>query len=658
MEEIPHEKYPPKQLRDMMQDPSELQGYQQFRETEGVAVHPAMQGPLSFDQQRFQLTVPCYSTQLREMILACQAAGWGEHIDPERCTWDDVRECRYAAEEAIVQGTKTYDAKGSGNLVRRVFRHGDTASALGRPLLSFIPDEKGLNVLRAGLAMLFTFLEQREENREAIFSAFQDIEGILRRAQQRMDDFSDENTVKGEVFLLLITLFEEIPKLLGALQHEHKQRFPHFHVCRPEKEAEKIKDVVKKVESAYKSLNEAIQELANRKAIESGRTLVDVKQEVTATRQAVHNTKAVMTKYNSRLDERFSSLGDTLSHQANEVKTTMQAVNEKLRTLPELERFMQLIQKSILGGQINTGIYQNGLEAQRTRDALRYPNTQLALLSSGYPFSSSASLTDILEAIDGHPLCSANDLRCVLSQAKTMEEDALGRGRWLLNTPRFQTWLRSATNDFIFADGDGGSAVHTKTSPLSVFCATFAVGVRQMESSVCLAFFCGQHFSDHDYLCGPAGVLRSLLAQLITSPGMQALNTNGIDEKLVQKAAEDGVTALTRLLHVLVRRIDGRTTVYCLIDKVSELEGTLNGWDDDNDELILGLLRIVQDRDLQPRFKVMFTSTTRSFQLEKLATETRHISLRADNVHSRSMAEDAFLDDIQGVLSSSDGWDE
>ncbi|KAK3370593.1 hypothetical protein B0H63DRAFT_564714 [Podospora didyma] len=553
MEDYRHCATPSQPLRNMMLDPEELKKYHEYGEVDGSLIHPAVGVPTEFDEQRFVLDAPSVWTELRDVIIASQALGIGKDVNIDHCTWSDVRECRYAAEKAIAKGKNDYALKGIKDPARRAFRGGATAADLGRFAIGFIPDEKGLKVLRAGLAMLFMFFEAREKNQECIFKTFEDIEGILLRAQERLHDFRRDIKIRREVLLLFQNLFQEISTLLKTLSHEQTLKFASVYFFSP------------------------------------------------------------------------------LSARQKPLKKPSQAGLAIGEILRECQRLVSKVRGPILVGVINTGVYQSDLEFQHTRDALGISNIYTPMLTPAHP--PSPSINQLLQAIGGHPLGATRDLRCVLRQGNNMEEEALGRGRWPLTNPRFQAWLRSETSDFIFADGDGGSTVHAKTSPLTVFCATFSAAMRTVPASMPLTFFYGQHFTNDDPLCDLKG---------------------NLDAKLVREAADGDVSSLAALLHAVLAKLDSKITVWCLVDGISELEGTLDGWDDEVDELILGLLDIVEDDELRPRFEVVMTSTTRSLRLTILVPKDEHISLQAGNINSRSMVKEAVLDDIRGVLDSSD----
>jgi hypothetical protein len=66
----------------------------------------------------------------------------------ENCTWDDVFEQIDAVKEA-------YDAKAPKGSFRNSIRGGKADAKTLKSLISIIPDEKGLSILRVGLSFIF-----------------------------------------------------------------------------------------------------------------------------------------------------------------------------------------------------------------------------------------------------------------------------------------------------------------------------------------------------------------------------------------------------------------------------------------------------------------------------------------------------------------------
>ncbi|CZR51440.1 uncharacterized protein PAC_01316 [Phialocephala subalpina] len=98
----------------------------------------------------------------------------------------------------------------------------------------------------------------------------------------------------------------------------------------------------------------------------------------------------------------------------------------------------------------------------------------------------------ILLSILDVPFDAANeDLGYVLRQSNSFKTDTLGHGRWLMTTGSFKNWLSGGRSDILLVDGHSDEDKMGKTSPMSVFCATFVASVVKLRSTIVLHFFCG-----------------------------------------------------------------------------------------------------------------------------------------------------------------------
>jgi hypothetical protein len=244
----------------------------------------------------------------------------------------------------------------------------------------------------------------------------------------------------------------------------------------------------------------------------------------------------------------------------------------------------------------------------------------------------------------------SEDLRNVLALSKIMESETLGRGRWLLAEPAFQSWLAPREKGYLLVDAHSGGLGYRRSSPVSVFAASLAVALDQTPGFLALHHFCGQHYGDGDALAGPAGVLRGLVAQLLQHPGAPAPGLEFVDAELWAGVARGDVLALAEVLFQLVRQLGKEVTVYVVVDNVNELENTLNGWSEALRILVQSLVAISEHEGVAAGFKVLLTCENRSTEVVHLLPADRHVALRAGNVHSRPMALKAFEGDVSRIF--------
>jgi DNA-binding transcriptional regulator YbjK len=87
-------------------------------------------------------------SELQDVLLECSKAGVTVDFDTSNCTWADVI-------RQMEKAQNTYKAKADKNRIRAVFRRGQRISTAMETWLDVIPDQFGLNVLHAGLTLIF-----------------------------------------------------------------------------------------------------------------------------------------------------------------------------------------------------------------------------------------------------------------------------------------------------------------------------------------------------------------------------------------------------------------------------------------------------------------------------------------------------------------------
>jgi hypothetical protein len=276
------------------------------------------------------------------------------------------------------------------------------------------------------------------------------------------------------------------------------------------------------------------------------------------------------------------------------------------------------------------------------------------------PTSPAVRYCDLFELMGLHePLFLADDVEEVLRRGGDLDETAIGRATWLMVTDRFRDWLQYADrrSDLVLVNGHMGDIATGKVSPLSVFGASL-VKVRKAPQFVVLHHFCGLHAHRGDPLCGPSGMLRSLIAQLLLHGHQRSGGAAGfpaMNAMFVQDLAQYKLYALCELFRALVRQLDSASTVYCLVDNVCEFETTLGDWQDQLVEIIGLFQDMVRDAEMEALFKVLLTATHRSTAVGRHIHLDDQIWLSAGNVYSHSMRLLSFEQDLERVAAPNTG---
>ena len=245
----------------------------------------------------------------------------------------------------------------------------------------------------------------------------------------------------------------------------------------------------------------------------------------------------------------------------------------------------------------------------------------------------------------------SEDLELVLRHTYEMEESALARVHYLMRDPRFLSWLDTDINcaqgDMLLINGYFENYAIRSISPLSVFAAFLVSGVlsqAQARNSVVLHHFCTLHTDPRsDELAGPRGLLRRLIAQLLTH--LVRLDVHGalLDRELLHDGGPEGfhdLNALVELFGRLLEEVPEGVSLFVILDNVSDFETSMYGWNEEMDFVVGRLRSIGRPRSagerlglapgLRGNVRVLMTCGMKSVEIFRWV-EGRCISLEAGN---------------------------
>ncbi|KAM7212461.1 hypothetical protein V8F06_012148 [Rhypophila decipiens] len=704
------EEHLPASLVDIMENPTSQAALRELQRREGKAL-PLLAGQAIWNPVSHEFVLSNALSKLEKAIKSAQASGLGLNIDINNCTWAQVRDARATLEKTMQRAKETYEAKAANNIPRRLLRKGSIFNQVAAPFVSLIPDQMGLNVLRAGLGILFAALERRESNREKIFNAFEDIGIVLEDAEElanpKVSPFGPE--IQREAVDLYTKVLEGLPDLLSIVDPSsttpHRHNFfkrPISHVV-PGIDTTKITQITDSIKRSYDRLQKRVTAICQLRIAELrdiGVQLVDSESKLLRMFNSAYQVTTkidsnveIVKKKQYEMDAKFEELmimGSNISRSEAVLLENM----ERLKSIHEQSlQAMKQMAEQLAMTTIN-GVYQSGCDMQRTREYYHdiyqeaHDMTYLPLAPDSPRMREQTHVrktrqltsANILKAIDTpNPLILHQDIIKVLSDGTSMEDDVLRRGRWLFIMPRFRAWLTDQRSDYLFVDGDCSSVFSPRTSALSVTCAsllgTLNGNNEQQGHTIALGFFCGEHFqlngndtdSSSPNANGPLGILRSLIAQLLTYPGTPIWRFEDQDwvETDFESNNQQAAKAMVRILRSLIAHLSRHTTVYIIIDNLSEYEGTLNyQWDEVMDVLVSGLIDIAATCTMDKRgvyVKALFTCVCRCLALEKALDlgdefqdyeqDHHHISLWGGNVDSRAGVASAFEGDLQDLFT-------
>ena len=182
------------------------------------------------------------------------------------------------------------------------------------------------------------------------------------------------------------------------------------------------------------------------------------------------------------------------------------------------------------------------------------------------------TLEQVLALLDFDIQLLPNDVESTLQNVWTLALSAQDRAATIMASPRLQTWLTTPQPSALFINGDHDASA--RQSPLSYICSKLidsissSVGGSRHPSILACAFFCGQHMDLDDPASGPAGMMRSLLAQLLLSHSAFKLTT--IKRLLNIDSSEVG--ELCNAFADLIEQLPRRYVVFCIIDGMTLYE--------------------------------------------------------------------------------------
>lgn len=221
------------------------------------------------------------------------------------------------------------------------------------------------------------------------------------------------------------------------------------------------------------------------------------------------------------------------------------------------------------------------------------------------PLITQQHLKDML-AVD--PEGAINDIQITMRRGVGLDPSCQGQVYALIRNSKFETWLKSRDAQVLLVDGNSLSEALSRTSPLSLLCATLAQSFVDIESAVCLQFFCGLHTSSNDSLSGPKGLIRSLISQLLSYSSFDLGFINSrISRDRIQNYELDHLCELFRRL---LCQISIDNVVFCIIDSISLYEKA--EWRQDVCFVVRKLREFTETEELNTVFKFLITSSSRS----------------------------------------------
>ncbi|EFX03514.1 hypothetical protein CMQ_442 [Grosmannia clavigera kw1407] len=569
----------------------------QFIEDRGPQFHHVFAMPSYFDKSTSTFEAKIVF-ELRETIERCkiQTPNLVDfNLDINYCTWEEVKLELHKAKAAAA-----YSRDRAKSFIPGLFYELGKGHDYFEAALDAIPDSA--RVLRAGLAVIFCLARHRVQVRQKILDAFENIPNIVQTAELKLRTLvragkeEANRELNEKVKELQKTLLETIPHLIEALNPGTFRPAP-----------------VRRALSPFRGFN--IDELLGtvyRKADTVHIYTERIKDEIiTDTHNLTWDTRKLSRENREKIDTLHAKIDEVLKEQKN------------LQSLFDLSSSS----KNFLFQFLMDNQKRNGsMSAESSADTLVNEPRSFVPAYPGPTFTPN----ELLELLEVPHLGLNEDKTHVLRHGRSLDNSTLSAASLLICCRQVQHLFGTPTSGIVLVEGCGDRSQSARVSPISVVCATLSHTLQSRPTSVTLLFFCGRHVASDDELCGPLGLMRSLLSQLILLmvqknwvSGLARIGLSCGEEESEWKGLS--LHDVCQLFYRVLESIPLAAEVICIIDGISFFER--DEWCHDYDLVMNTFGTIIDEAKLNPKFKLLMTTPTRSSRLSSLEQHQR-VALR------------------------------
>lgn len=509
-------------------------------------------------------------------------------------SWDEVTQAANLAEEKYWK-----DAKGPKGSIRRFFRvTGDNAHVIN-PWVNLLPNDQYLSVLCGGLKLVLGIAARRSEQREDILDTFKKLPEAVLRTQRYHELVPNDKVLRDCAFALYLALLELIEGMISSLVGKSTLT--------------KIKDglmgslsdrsldeIKKRYRKSEHDLQERLDYLRMSMNVSTNAAVGRMEPTIIRTNHTVletHNLAQGMATQTSDIHARV----DKISEDFEGIRTQMAKQLEANHSIRQIEKHSKETNEviSLLRQELRSVEWRSYHQTVQFQPEVR--NLQLLgkHLSDSQPCVPNRWLQELL-AIDLHTLI--HDLEYMGRQGPHTNSLSQAQSRQLLSNPKFHHWIGSNKSNVLLIDGNSESFIRSKCSPMSSLCAALIAGLVQQERAQIVYFFCGTHNTFGDSLGGPAGLVRSLIAQLLA---LREFNVDFIRfGPWNEQIQRNDLAVLCAVFRELVTQLPD-TILFCIIDEVSLFE--TDQWRSQMLEVMRSLTLLAGDEIPGAVFKLLVT---------------------------------------------------
>lgn len=220
------------------------------------------------------------------------------------------------------------------------------------------------------------------------------------------------------------------------------------------------------------------------------------------------------------------------------------------------------------------------------------------------------------------PDISASDLLRVKALESTLSRKYKEKADWVVKTGIFTQWMRSLKPAKLLIQGSfRGSRT---LSPLCLLTATLTEAARaDQQRFVSLVFFCSCHTDrEEDTFSGGRALIQVLISQLLQQQPHMNISASPW-ELNVDLVRQGHLQQLCQLLSLLVHRLPGELTLFCLIDGMVYYER--DEFIGETQYVLTEITRLVGDPTIEANVKLLITSPWRTSMAQNFFQEDHEV---------------------------------
>lgn len=201
----------------------------------------------------------------------------------------------------------------------------------------------------------------------------------------------------------------------------------------------------------------------------------------------------------------------------------------------------------------------------------------------------------------------------------------------------FRQWQAEDEAPPLFIEG-GPPVSCRRSTALSIVSSTLVKVNQDSPRATSIYFFCGMHDNQQDPVCGPQGMVRSLISQVLRQFDVNLEFISMLLRPLIEKL---NIRALCDCLGKLVKQLPARTVLFCVIDGISFFESTV--WINDTAKVIGDLRDLAYDNETGAIFKLLVTSPRRSKHIASIFEPETRLNVSSSDARRHGSQREVML---------------